>query len=367
MSGRPIRQAAQVQVRLVAPASLTADETAAWRRLAECAAEPNPFFDPRFVPAAVSALEAPAVRLLVAERDGRWIGAMPIELRRVARVPLLAATWRHPYSFLGTPLADADDVEEFAAALVASLGRREHFRALLFRDASAGPVLEAILAAARSSARIRPVFERDFERGVYRGRPPGEELSWLNSKRRSNLRRQRRQLEEQVGEIAVTDRADTEDAMAAFLRLEASGWKGQGGTALASDSGSDSLFRTLCSEFGADGRLRFRSLEAAGRPIAMSCEIAAGDTLFGFKSAYDEGLSKFSPGLQLYVENFTAFDDAPAWQLFDSCADPDNTTINSLWPDRRAMKTVALGRRGIEGSALARLLERAYRTPEPDA
>ena len=354
-------------MRLVAPASLTADDTAAWRRLADSAAEPNPFFDPLFVPAAVSALAAPEVRLLVAERGGKWIGVMPLEIRRVARLPLLAATWRHPYSFLGTPLADAEEVEELADALVDSLGRREHFRALLFRDASAGPVLEAILAAAHSSPRIRPVFERDFERGVYRGRPQGEGLSWLNSKRRSNLRRQRRQLEEQVGEIEVADRPDTEDAMAAFLRLEASGWKGKGGTALASDSGSTSLFRTLCAGFGADGRLRFRSLEAAGRPIAMSCEITAGDTLFGFKSAYGEGLSKYSPGLQLYVENFAAFDDAPSWQLFDSCADPNNTTINSLWPDRRAMKTVALARRGIEGSGLARLLERAYRTSEPDA
>lgn len=337
-------------------------ELEAWRDLAGRAAEPNPFFEEIFVPAAARALAGPHVRLLVAARGGRWLGCLPLEFRRVAGIPMIAASWRHAYSFLGTPLVGAEDVEEFAAALARSLDRREHFRSLLLRDASAGPVLNAFLAAVGSSSRSRAIFERRLERGAYEGRPDGEELAWLTSKRHSNLRRQRRQLDKQLGESRVVDHGASEEAMAEFLRLESAGWKGRQGTALATDSGADQFFREVCGLLAADGRLRLRALETDERTIAMSCEVAAGDVLFGFKSAYDEDLGRYSPGLLLYAANFAAFDAEPEMRLFDSCAAPDNETINSLWPERRALRTVAVGPRGPEGALLARLLERSYRS-----
>lgn len=345
--------------------SLVPGDREAWRDLAGRAAEPNPFFEELFVPAAVEALDAQGIKLLVAERDGRWIGCLPLEFRRVAGIPMLAASWRHPYSFLGTPLVGADDVEEFAAALSDALDRREHFRSLILRDASSGPVLDALLGAVDSSSRTRSIFERRFERGAYEGRTEGGELSWLTSKRRSNLRRQRRQLGERLGETRVVDHGASETAMAEFLRLESAGWKGRRGTALATDAGADRLFRDVCLRLAADGRLRLRSLETEDRTIAMSCEVAAGNVLFGFKSAYDEELAKYSPGLLLYAANFAAFDGEPEMRLFDSCAAPDNDTINSLWPERRALRTVAVGPRGPEGALLRRLLQRSYRAATP--
>jgi CelD/BcsL family acetyltransferase involved in cellulose biosynthesis len=345
--------------------SLAPGDLEAWRDLAGRAAEPNPFFEEPFVPAAVAALDARGIKLLIAERDGRWIGCLPLEFRRVVGIPMLAASWRHAYSFLGTPLVGADDVEEFAAALTDALDRREHFRSLILRDASSGPVLDAFLDAIGSSSRTRSIFERDFERGAYERRTDGGELSWLTSKRRSNLRRQRRQLGDRIGETRVVDHGASEAAMAEFLRLESAGWKGRRGTALASDAGADRLFRDICVRLAADGRLRLRALEAGDRAIAMSCEVAAGDVLFGFKSAYDEELSKYSPGLLLYAANFETFDAEPKMRLFDSCAAPDNETINSLWPERRALRTVAVGPRGPEGGLLRRLLERSYRSAAP--
>jgi CelD/BcsL family acetyltransferase involved in cellulose biosynthesis len=341
--------------------ALSPADLEAWRDLAARAAEPNPFFEELFVPAAVRALGATDVKLLVAARGGRWLGCLPLEFRRVLGRPVLAASWRHAYSFLGTPLVGGEDVEEFAADLARSLDRRERFRSLLLRDASAGPVLDAILAAVGSSSRTEMIFERRFERGAYEGRPQGEELPWLNSKRRSNLRRQRRQLDKQLGETRIVDHGAEEAAIAEFLRLESAGWKGRGGTALATDAGADRLFREICEGLAADGRLRLRALETADRTIAMSCEVAAGDVLFGFKSAYDEELAKYSPGLLLYAANFEAFDGEGTMRLFDSCAAPDNQAINSLWPERRALRTVAIGPRGPEGALLARMLERSYR------
>ena len=70
-------------MRLLSPSAVTADDLDAWNRLGECAIEANPFAEAAFVPTAVRALGAEHVQLLVAERDGEWIGCLPIEIRRV--------------------------------------------------------------------------------------------------------------------------------------------------------------------------------------------------------------------------------------------------------------------------------------------
>ena len=273
----------------------------------------------------------------------------------------LAEAWRHPYSYLGTPLVAAGAEAEFATALVASLGSNEHFDHLMVRRWSVGPVLEAVEAAVVGDRRIDVLFTRRFERGAYRGRESEEELSWVKGKRRSELRRQRRKLGEELGaEVEVIDRPDTMAAIDDFLTLEASGWKGEEGTALASQAGSSELFRRMCAGFAARGRLQIRTLRAGERSLAMTCDLAAGDTLFGFKSAYDESLRRYSPGVQLQSDNFGTFDREREESLFDSCAEPGNEMINGLWPDRREIATVVLGPGGIRGAMTRRVLERAY-------
>lgn len=346
-------------MRLLPLSSATEDDLDAWDRLAEAAVEPNPFAEAAFVPVAARALGADRVRLLVAERDGEWVGCMPVELRRALGLSALASTWSHPYSFLGTPLVRRDGVDEFAAELAASLRSGEHCRYLMLRGVSAGPVLAAI-EAATAGAGMGPIFERRFERGAYEGRPEDEQLSWMKS-RRGKLRAQRRKLEKELGAV-VTAQEQGDEAAEEFLRLESAGWKGRQGTAMSSEGESAELFRGVCAEFASRGRLLLRSLQAEDRVLAMTCDLSAGDVVFGFKSAYDEELRRYSPGIQLHVDNFGFFDGERPERLFDSCSAPDNETINRLWPDRRQLATVAIGRRGPVGKALGRALARAYET-----
>ncbi len=346
-------------MRLIALNELTPDDRAAWAALAAAAVEPNPFFEPLFVDAAAAAFGADGVGLLVDDDAEGWRGCVPIQVRRVAGLAVFASTWRLPYTYLGTPLVARDRLEEFAGALADSLRRGEHTRSLMLRRASDGPVLAA-LRERGAAAGIVPVFERCFERGAYDGRPADRQLEWMKSKRRSELKRQRRKLGESLeAEVEVITRADTKAAVADFLTLESSGWKGEEGTAMAAGDASARLFEGMCGAFAAAGRLRISDLRAGDRVLAMTCDLRAGETLFGFKSAYDEELRRFSPGVQLQVENFTRFDGAEE-TLFDSCAEPDNAMINGLWPDRRPLATVAFARRGPFSWALGRALEVAY-------
>jgi CelD/BcsL family acetyltransferase involved in cellulose biosynthesis len=349
-------------VRLIGVDSLGGDDLEAWTRLATRAIEPNPFHEALFVPAAARALATADVQILVAESGGDWIGALPVLGRRRPALPALAEAWHHPYCYLGTPLVAADRLPEFAAALADSLAQKEHFRFLMVRRCSTGPVLDAIRDACEGHSGTAVLFERRFERGAYRRRPDTDQpLAWLKGKRRSELKRQRRKLGEELGaEVEIVERPDTEAAVADFLALEASGWKGEGETALASDQGSLDLFRQMCAAFGPAGRLRIRALTCSGRPLAMTCDLAAGDTLFGFKSAYDESLRPFSPGVQLQADAFGAFDQDGRAELFDSCAEPDNEMVNGLWPDRRGIATVVFGPDGARGAIARRLLDYAY-------
>jgi CelD/BcsL family acetyltransferase involved in cellulose biosynthesis len=348
--------------------SLSPADLDAWGRLAERAAEPNPFFEPLLVPAAARSLGAEGVALLVAETDGgEWIGALPVVDRRIARVLSLLEAWWHSYSYLCTPLADGERLDEFGDALVASLAAGEHGRHLMIRRFSVGPVLAALERAVANERGVEVLFERRFERGAYRGREPERELDWIKGKKRSELRRQRRKLGEELdADAEVVDRPDTAAAIDDFLALEGSGWKGEQGTSLASERGSTDLFREMCESLAAAGRLQIRALRAGDRDLAMTCDLAAGSTLFGFKSAYDESLRRYSPGVQLQTENFGFFDRERAEGLFDSCAEPDNEMINGLWPDRREIATVVLGPGGVRGSATRRALERAYASRQDD-
>jgi len=352
-------------MRIVPLDSISTSQRQAWERLAACAVEPNPFFEADFATTAARELGSGGVGLLVLERNERWEGCMPVVLQKVLGYRATVSTWYHPYSFLGTPLVDRDRVDDFARALIDSVRKREHARLLAIRRIGDGPVLAA-LERAREDAEGKAVeiaFERSFQRPMLERRAEPDYLSGLKSRQRSELKRQRRRLAEALEtEPTAVDRTDFGSAADAFLQLEASGWKGERGTALASRKESARMFRALCRTLGPSGRLQMRSLQAGNRVLAMTCDLIAGDALFGFKTAYDEALRRYSPGIQLQVENFAAFHERRERRLLDSCSEPDGGAMENLWPDRRRIVTVAFGRRGPVTALAGRVLNSANRT-----
>ena len=320
--------------RLIPLARATAADVAAWRDLARRACEPNPFFEPEFVLPAQRALGT-AARLLVCERDGRWTACLPV--RRV--LPLVLRTWAHPYCFLATPLMDGDFLAESAAALVG--GRR---LLVLERQGGDGPVANALAQALRDRD-VAPFYEAPHERALLERRSEGGYLDGLAPHRRREFRRQRRRLEEHLGEpLEVRDVTPEAAAVDRFLDLEASGWKGRAGTAMGSRASHATFFREACAGFRALGRLEMLEMSAGDRTLAMKCNLIAGGGAFCFKIAHDETLARFSPGVQLEIAYVEHFHDAREERWADSCAAADNQMINRLWPERRSIVTYAASR-----------------------
>ena len=314
----------------------------AWDRLADRAAEPNPFFRRAFVQAASEAHEMDPL-LLVGASGGEWLLCLPVGRSRWRRLAVACLVpWMPDVTYLSTPLVDRDHVEAAARGL-ANFPEMERRAAALVLDpidpdGDVGRALgDAFLLAGRE-----PIRYAEWERGALHRRPePTYVEEAMSAKRRKELRRLRRSLGRDLGaEAELVDRSGDPGACDEFLRMEAAGWKGDEGTALASSPQREAFFRSMCASATAAGRLQMLSLECAGRTIAMQCNLIDGGTLFGFKVAYDAEFARYSPGSLLEVDAIGLFHESDHLAVADSCAAGDSEMINRIWPDRRRLQTL---------------------------
>ena len=93
------------------------------------------------------------------------------------------------------------------------------------------------------------------------------------------------------------------------------------------------------------GRLLVGGLDLEGRPIGRRSSFRARDGAYAFKSAYDETLAEFSPGVMLELDNVRQLDATPGLEWMDSFAEDEHLGLDRLWPDEQPMAslTVALG------------------------
>jgi CelD/BcsL family acetyltransferase involved in cellulose biosynthesis len=97
-------------------------------------------------------------------------------------------------------------------------------------------------------------------------------------------------------------RGDVDGALREFLTLEASGWKGREGTALALDERRVQFYRRWVQEAAGRGALAIRALTLDGRIVAMHLGLRHRETYYLPKTAYEERLGSVSPGQILHAE-----------------------------------------------------------------
>jgi CelD/BcsL family acetyltransferase involved in cellulose biosynthesis len=329
-----------------------------WRALAERAVEPNPFFEPEFLlPQARAMGQVEAIELLaLVNPSGAWRACVPLyHPSRWHRIPIRGvAPWRghEHYGLLGTPLVDRDQptatVDELLVAIEAVTPRMGCSVLDWLSDPDAGGVAAAI----RDDSPHPLEFER-FERALVRRRAEGnyEELT-LNSKKRRELRRQRRKLGEELGaEPETVDRGDDPTAAADFVALEQRSGGADRKRLIGEDPDHQRFFEEVCTGFAAVGRLQLLELRCGGETVAAKCNLRAGDTVFMLKIAYDARFSSLSPGILLELDALKFFHERTDAQVMDSCASPNNRMINTLLPDRRTVVSYAFSRPGLGGRA----------------
>jgi CelD/BcsL family acetyltransferase involved in cellulose biosynthesis len=351
-SSAPLRAATVATIRL---SELDAEGRSAWRRLADSAAEPNPFYRPEFVEAAAGAHGDDPLLLVVTGSDG-WLGCLPVTpARRWRRLPILGlAPWMPDLAFVSTPLLDGDRFDEAAGALAGFIARAGAWGALVLNAIEPGGAVGTALTRAFAAAGTTTILYAEWERAALFRRPQPTYLEEaMSAKRRKEMRRLRRTLERETGgPVQVVERSADASACTDFLALERAGWKGEAGTALASTAAGAAFFRSMCAGLEADGRIQLLALQAGERTVAMQSNLIDGGVMFGFKVAYDPALARFSPGALLEVEALQVFHESPSIVTADSCAASDSELINRIWPDRRRLQTLIVPTGSWRGAAI---------------
>lgn len=346
--------AAAVTVRLCAPVALTPADVAAWAAMADTVGEANVFAQPWMLRPALAALGGQPCHLaLVSDSDGSLIGVMPLSAKRLpGRLPLASVgDWNHPNSFLSAVAVRAGCEAAFWYALLPMMPRLVPKARCITIDAlvEGGPVHAGLVAAAARLGAPVSVEQRVTRAMLATQEEP--QSYWdanVRPKKRKELRRQWNRLGE-LGVVTMTAMG-REDKVAGwideFLMLEASGWKGAAGSALASSPATEQFFRRSMADAQARGALAITALRLDGRAIAMLITLIDGQAGFSFKTAFDEALARFSPGVLLQRESLNIL-CAHRLSWIDSCAAQDHPMIDSLWRERRSVVTLSLPLPGI--------------------
>ena len=328
-----------------------------WEALAAEAAEPNPFYEHWMLLPALEAYgkDAPAsdFRCIVVWDDGTLGALFPMRLeRRYRGLPLAALrSWRHRNMMLCTPLVRAKSATKCVTALLQS----PLAPVLQFDYIAAGGGFYGVLAEAAAAEGLPWVVTDAYMRAVLlRGRDP---RARLNAKARNNLKR-REAAARALGELAPVRLAPGDDpaaAMDAFMRLEASGWKGRAGSALACREDDRRFVAAVFPEALRRGRLQITGLDLGGRPLARQVLLAAGEGALVLKIAYDETHEKCSPGVLGEAEMVRQFLENPGPAWMDSNTAPEDAAYGGVWKDRRTLQAVAVGWQGAGKLAVASL------------
>jgi hypothetical protein len=211
-----------------------------------------------------------------------------------------------------------------------------------------GPVHRALGHAAAMSGRTCPVVHRE-RRPLLQSPLSADDYYRANvsARRRSEFARRRKRLAE-LGRMEVRELHEAGEVEAwsdAFLALEARGWKGKAGSAMAVNPATAGFFRRVIADAHAAGRLSFLRLDLDRRPVAMLTTFLARPGAFGFKCTFDEDYARFSPGMLLQIENLKVLEHhGLAW--IDSCAKEEHP-VASLWSEWRALVRVNVRLRGV--------------------
>ena len=318
----------------------------AWEELAANALEPNPFYEPWILLPALRAAEKESeeLRCVLVWQDGRLIGLFPFERRRRFKgLPVTTFTsWRHSAYLLCTPLVRADAALECLRALlrwIASDGDASVLE-LLYVPAE-GPFRKALDAAASTV-----IATHQFTRALLIKGASAE--AYMEAAMSSQLRKQLRRKEKRLGErgMSVINIGPGEDATAEierFLELEASGWKGREGGALAASAANLEFGRAVLTEAQRRGRLHMVGMDCDARPIVRRLSLLAGEGSYAFKTAYDESYAEYSPGVLAEALSLREFHRLDALRWMDSYTEPGNMVVNRMWKDRLAIESLAIG------------------------
>ena len=302
-------------------------------------ASPNVFMHPAALRAANDTNFA-RIGMLLAWDEGagarRLVGAWAMRPRKIIPLwPEVLQGLPYNYAFLSNPVIDPAHVDQVIPAFLAAIETSSRLPktmnlAAFDADMPGHRVMLDTLSARGIAPLVLSTGARPFvtkEIGVKR-----------SGSTRKKLRQDWNRLSALGSAEIVNDRSPPAVRMAfeTFLAMEQASWKGANGTALLSH-GHDAVFaRTLVQNLAADGSASVALLRSGGKVVAAQVLMYCGSMAYTWKTAFDAGFGKYSPGALLVdriTDELLANGDISA---INSCAAEDSF-MGNLWTGRRPM------------------------------
>lgn len=328
----------------------------AFAELAVRALEPNPHMSPAAVAAARVVVPEDRIVILAAwlsEALGseRLAGIWALRRQRDWRTgfaPALTAPILPLYEVCSLPVIDRDQADDVMQAMLRHLlaaGDLPRTLALPLLPLE-GPCFLALQEACRTTGSRLCSYER-WQRPVMRPEPGDDAERYLRRALGQSYKKRMQQFRAiaRHGEVAFRRlRGEAaRDALPEFLALEAAGWKGQAGTAIARLPQASAYFDSLAAYFGAADTLQIDTLLLDGQPLAMGLLVESAGTRHFIKIAYDEAQGRHSPGRALTIAMLQADFAGTPPVFFDSGAGDGVDAGTYVWGERRLMGNTIIG------------------------
>jgi CelD/BcsL family acetyltransferase involved in cellulose biosynthesis len=275
---------------------------AEWNAAVDAARVPHPFLRHEWVRTWWDCFGSTArLHIIVVRSEGRIVGIAPLmrESAQMYGLPVRRIRMIHNDH---TPRVDfivVDRHEEVCAAIWEALQQERHSWDVLQlsqlpKDSPTRDVMARMAERAGCTTGLWPSNDSPYlqltgTRDSY--------LASLPAKFRSNLRNRMGRLQK-IGEPSLEvlrDRHAIEAAAADAWRLEASGWKREAGTSIASDPAVHRFYTLLIERGTAAGWLELLFLKVGDTRVATSYSATFDDRLFLFKTGYDPEYATGSP------------------------------------------------------------------------
>jgi CelD/BcsL family acetyltransferase involved in cellulose biosynthesis len=264
----------------------------------------------------------------------RLVGLWALQERKVAPLwPAFLAAPPYDYAFVSNPVVDPAVMDEVVTALLDAIERHPalpNVIKLRYLDGGADTCGALQRALAKRNAQMLTLSERERP---FASRDGGVKRSGSTRKK---LRQDWNRLSA-LGTVDIANDPAREAVQAAFetyLAMEADSWKGAQGTALLCDDKDAAFTRRLIGELAAHQCASVALLRVDGRPIAAQVLLYCARTAYTWKTAFDSGYAKYSPGALLVDKIADDMFASGAIDAFESCS-PEGGFMNQIWDGRR--------------------------------
>jgi CelD/BcsL family acetyltransferase involved in cellulose biosynthesis len=286
-----------------------------WAVLCAEAGDDNPFARPEWFESFAGSFDM-AVKLVVARRDGKLCAVLPLtettDFLHGAPVRKLQALFNLQTQRFDLIHSNDETLREtLASAIWKALKGLPNWQAIELRLVPKDSWISDVAEAARRDGYQTGIWEMDGAPYVSLPTLPDPEtaISEFNGQLKRRFRNELKRRLKRLGELGnvefVRTHGYSSEQFDQYLEIESRGWKGSEGTAAACDSKSAKLHHDFARRAAANGALYIYQLRLDGKTIAISVNLKFGKKTIFWKTSFDEGFSRYSPG-NLLIQEFIA-------------------------------------------------------------